>query len=578
VKLVNALVEHGTHLTHNDIVHILTLGPAPYAAPELAHRFRHTAFFIGANVRKAVQEGRADFIPVFLSEVPQLIRARRVRIDVALIQVSPPDARGYVSLGVSVDVVRSAVDSAALVIAEVNPNMPRTHGDSFVDVRRIHHFVEVDEPLLERPREPADEVTTEIGRHIARLVPNGATLQLGIGKIPDAVLASLKEHRDLGIHTEMMSDGIMHLAEEGVINGRKKTLLKEKMVASFMMGSRELYAWAHDHPQIEMRPSDYTNDPFNIARNDRMVAVNSALAVDLTGQVAADTVNGAFFSGIGGQVDFIRGAARSKGGRPIIAMPSTAKKGTLSRITPCFEAGSGVVTSRGDVRYVVTEYGIADLWGRSIRERAMALIAIAHPDFRSELLAAAKERRYSFPETTAPRPAFPWEQERVEHLPSGVDVTIRPVRITDERGIQELLRRLSNEAFYKGFWAQKLTEPSDEVRELIDLDSDQSTGLVAVAPTGDEVIGVSRYDVDPATRLADLAMVVRDDWQGKGVASVLMRHMKDIALSRGLAGFDLDVLATNKPMLALVQSSGLEVKSKLDNGSYHMLARFPGSE
>src|SRR5512140_2987331 len=391
IKLVQALVEHGTHLADNDIVHLLTLGPAPYAAPELSHRFRHTAFFIGPNVRQAVREGRADFMPVFLSEIPELIRVRRVRIDVALIRVSPPDARGYVSLGVSVDVVRSAVDSAVLVIAEVNPNMPRTHGDSFIDVRRIHHFVEVDAPLLERPREPLDEVTREIGRHIARLVPNGATLQLGIGKIPDAVLESLQGHRDVGIHTELVADGVMQLAEAGVISGRKKTLLEGKMVTSFMMGSRELYTWAHDHPQIEMRPSDFTNDPFTIARNERMVAVNSALAVDLTGQVAADTVNGFFFSGIGGQVDFIRGAARSKGGRPIIALPSTAKRGTVSRISPCFEAGSGIVTSRGDVRYVVTEYGVADLWGRSIRERALALIAVAHPDFRAELLGAAKE-------------------------------------------------------------------------------------------------------------------------------------------------------------------------------------------
>jgi acyl-CoA hydrolase len=396
-RLVEALVSHGTHLEDNEIVHLMTLGKAPYVQPGLEHRFRHMAFFIGANVRPAVQEGRADFMPVFLSEIPLLISSGRVRIDVALIQVSPPDRHGFVSLGVSVDIVRAAVDSAALILAEVNPNMPRTLGDSFLHVDRISRLIPVNDPLPELVPEPLDDVFRQIGRNVATLIPDGATLQMGIGKIPDATLAALTGHQDLGIHTEMMSDGAMLLAEAGVVTGRRKNFLPGKLVASFVMGTRRLYEWVHDNPLLEMRPSAFTNDPFQIARNDNMVAINAALAVDLTGQVAADTVRGKFFSGIGGQVDFIRGAARSRGGKPVIALPSTAKGGTVSRIQPCFEEGTGVVTSRGDIHYAVTEYGIADLWGRNIRQRAEALIAIAHPDFRAELQAAAKQRCYVFP-------------------------------------------------------------------------------------------------------------------------------------------------------------------------------------
>jgi acyl-CoA hydrolase len=396
-RLVEALVTHGSHLADNEIVHLMTLGRAPYVQPGLEGRFRHTAFFIGANVRTAVQEGRADFMPVFLSEIPLLIASGRVGIDVALIQVSPPDRHGYVSLGVSVDIVRAAVDSAALILAEVNPNMPRTLGDSFLHVDRIARLVPVDDPLPELVPEPLDDIFREIGRNVATLIEDGATLQMGIGKIPDATLSSLMDRHDLGIHTEMLSDGAMRLAEAGVVTGRRKNFLPGKLVTSFIMGTRKLYDWVHDNPLIEMRPSVFTNDPFQIARNDNMVAINAALAVDLTGQVAADTVRGKFFSGIGGQVDFIRGAARSRGGKPVIALPSTAKGGAVSRIQSGFEEGTGVVTSRGDTHFVVTEYGVADLWGKNIRQRAEALIAIAHPDFRSELRNAACRRFYFAP-------------------------------------------------------------------------------------------------------------------------------------------------------------------------------------
>jgi len=578
VTLVKAMVERGEHLADNEVVHLMTLGPAPYVELEHQHRFRHIAFFIGVNTRQAVQEGRADFMPVFLSDIPELIRGNRVRVDVVLLQVSPPDAHGYVSLGVSVDVVRSAVEAAPLLIAEVNPRMPRTHGDSFVHVSRLHRLVPVDQPLLELPHEEQDEVSLEIGGHIARLIPNGATLQLGIGRIPDAVLARLTHHGDLGLHTEMMSDGVMHLVEAGVMTGHGKTLLPGKLVTSFIMGTRKLYEWAHDHPAIEMRPSDFTNEPGVIAQNERMVAINGALAVDLTGQVAADTLGGCFFSGIGGQVDFIRGAAHSRGGRPIIALPSTAKGGTVSRIQVALEGGTGVVTSRGDVHYVVTEYGVADLWGKSIRERAKALIHITHPDFRAELMAAAKARHWALPDQVVPKARYPWTEARVERILSGQELLIRPARITDERMLQDLMYGLSDESTYRRFMGFKKQHPHEEVQELVNPDFEQNMALVACVPGSDELVAVVRYDVVPSTRLGDVAFVVRDDWQGKGVGTALMKRIREAAQARGLPGFQADVLVTNRPMLDVFHESGLTVQARLEDGSYHLELLFPGRD
>ena len=575
-RLVGALVTEKDHFRDNDIVHLLTLGPAPYVQAGLEHSFRHTAFFIGPNVREAVHEGRADFMPVFLSELPELIRSRRVRVDAAIIQVSPPDRHGFVSLGVSVDIVGAAVESAEVILAEVNPRMPRTLGASFLSVDRIAHLVPVDAALPELEREPIDDICREIGRHVASLIPDAATLQCGIGRIPDAALCELGTRNDLGVHTEMVSDGLMDLACAGVITGRKKTLIPRKMVTSFVMGSRRLYEWVDDNPFVEMRPSDFTNDPMTIARNDHMISINSALAVDLTGQVAADTLMGRFFSGIGGQVDFIRGSARSRGGKSIIAMPSTAKKGTLSRIQPAFEEGAGIVTSRGDVRYVVTEYGIADLWGKNIRQRAMALIEIAHPDFRPDLLSAAKHRRYVFADQIAPRSGYPWAEARVESIKAGQQVLVRPVRITDEAPLQDLFYRLSDESVYRRFLAFKRAHPHEEMQHLVDLDYEQNMALIAsLADTEPEqIVAMARYDLDPATRLADIAFVVRDEWQGKGLGTVLMRRMAEIARARGLAGFTADVLGSNRPMMSVFHKSGLKLTVEMDSGCYHLTGIF----
>jgi len=383
--LVEALVARAGELHNVEVVHMMTFGPAEYTRPEYAGHFRHRGLFLGANVREAVAAGRADYTPIFLSEIEGLFESGALPLDVVLMQVSPPDAHGFVSLGTTVDCTLTAVRYARTVIAEINPRMPRTHGETFIHVSRISAFVETDHPLLELVPEKFTETHLRVARHVASLIPDGATLQTGIGGIPDAVLSCLGDKRDLGIHTEMCPDGVIELIESGVINGQRKSLHRGKAVLAFVLGTRRLFEFLADNPSFEFRPISYTNDPFVVAQNDRMVAINSALQVDLTGQVCADSLGTRPYSGFGGQIDFIRGAARSKGGVPIIALPSTAKGGAVSRIVPVLEPGAGVVTSRGDVHYVVTEHGIAYLHGKTLRERAEALIAIADPKFQGEL-------------------------------------------------------------------------------------------------------------------------------------------------------------------------------------------------
>jgi 4-hydroxybutyrate CoA-transferase len=392
--LVNALVARSEELHDVEVVHMMTLGSADYTRPEFEGHFRHRGLFLGANVREAVAAGRADYTPIFLSEIEGLFVSGAMPLDVVLMQVSPPDQHGFVSLGTTVDCTLTATHHAKVVIAEVNDQVPRTHGDTFIHVSRITSMVETSRPLLELCAEPITEVHRRIGARVASLIPDGATLQTGIGGIPDAVLASLGDKRDLGIHTEMCSDGVIDLMEAGVINGEGKSFLHGKVVLSFVLGSRRLFDFVNENSSFEFRSVSFTNDPFVVARNDRMVAINSALQVDLTGQVCADSLGTKPYSGFGGQLDFIRGAARSRGGVPIIALPSTAVGGKVSRIVPMLEPGAGVVTSRADVHYVVTEHGIAYLHGKTLRERAEALIAIADPKFQGGLEDFAERSHY----------------------------------------------------------------------------------------------------------------------------------------------------------------------------------------
>ena len=400
VMLIDAMVERKDELENVTLCHILTIGEAPYSAPDMEKHFRHKAFFIGGNVRKSVNEGRSDFVPVFLSEIPRLFYSGLVPVDVALIQVSPPDEHGFCSFGVAVEAAKSATECAKIVVALINKRMPRTLGNSFIHINKINYCVECDTPineykqLKEATNEKEEEVFKKIGQNIAEIIEDESTLQLGIGAIPDAVLSSLDGKRNLGVHTEMFSDGIIKLVEAGVITNEKKGLHKGKMIASFVLGTRQLFDFIDNNPFVEFHPCDYVNDTIVIAQNNKMVAINSALQVDLTGQVCADSIGTKLFSGFGGQLDFMRGASKSIGGKPIIALPSSAKNETLSRITTTLISGSGVTTTRGDIHYVVTEYGVAYLYGRTIRERTRALINIAHPNFREKLSAFAVENKY----------------------------------------------------------------------------------------------------------------------------------------------------------------------------------------
>ena len=383
--LTDALLKRAACLHDVEILHMLTFGKADYTLPQYDGNFRHNGLFLGANVREAVAAGRADYTPIMLSEIEGLFSSGQLPLDVVLLQLSPPDEYGFMSLGVSVDCTLNAARAAQHVIAEVNRQMPRTMGDAFLHVSRLSSIVESDRPLLELKPEPFTELQRQIGEHIEALIPDGATLQLGIGGVPDAVLACLRDKKDLGIHSEMCSDGVIPLVESGVINGERKTLHRGKIVAGFVLGTERLFRFVDRNPIFEFHPIQYVNDPFVIAQNDDMIAVNSAIQVDLTGQVCSDSIGTQPYSGFGGQLDFMRGAARSKGGKPIIALPSTARGGTVSRICTILDAGAGVVTTRADVHYVVTEFGVAYLHGKTLRQRAEALIAIAHPRFRDEL-------------------------------------------------------------------------------------------------------------------------------------------------------------------------------------------------
>jgi acetyl-CoA hydrolase len=398
-KVLAALVEYAPNLENVEICQALTIGPADYVKPEMEGHLRVNTLFISHNVRKAVQEGRADFTPVLLSEFPLLFKRGLLPLDVAIIHVSPPDEHGFCSLGVEVGLTKSAAETAKLIIAEVNQRMPRTLGDSFIHVSRLHHIIPVNYPIPEMPMsdEGDSAVVEKIAGHIADLIPDGATMQLGIGAIPDAVLKYLHHKKDLGVHSELFSDGVIDLVNEGILTNARKSLHAGKIIAGFMLGTKRLYDWADDNPLIELHRTEYVNDPFVIAQNERMVAINSAIEVDLTGQVCADSIGPKLYSGVGGQLDFIYGASRSKDGVPIIALPSTTtlRDGTLvTRIACMLKQGAGVVTSRNHVRYVVTEYGVADLYGKTIRQRAQQLIRIAHPHFRVDLSKQARELHY----------------------------------------------------------------------------------------------------------------------------------------------------------------------------------------
>jgi acyl-CoA hydrolase len=537
--------------------------------------FKINSFFIADNVRDAMEKGVGDYTPIFLSDIPAEFESGRIPLDVALISVTPPDANGLCSLGVSVDIVKSAAANARYVIAQVNSRMPRTFGDSFIHINSIDMLVPCDEDIIEIPIPEPDETLRRIGQNVARLVEDGSTIECGIGRIPQALAEFLKDKKDLGIHTEMFSDWILELIECGAITCAKKTLNRGKIIASFCMGSKHLYEYVNNNPFFEFHPTEYVNDPFVISQHEKMVGINVGLEIDLTGQVCSDSLGHKFYSGIGGQVDFIRGCARSRGGKAIIALPSTAKDGQVSRIVSHLTEGAGVVTTRGDVHYVVTEYGIAYLHGKSIRERALELINIAHPKFRSELIKAAKAQKYIYAdqiEMDTEKIRYPEELEHRDTLNDGTEIFFRPVKPTDEPSLSEMLYSLSETSVQTRYMMRTARFPRKDIQQWTNIDYHHNLAIVGTVPgagaSEEEIVAIAQYFLDPKTQAAEVAFLVQDEWQNKGMGTFLLNYLTQIAKQRGVKEMYAKVLPANKGMLTVFYNSGYKVNTEFDGDVY----------
>lgn len=563
--LIDDLIANANNLLDIEIVQLVTLSDNKWAEPQYQHLFKVNTFFIGGEkIRKAVAEGRADYTPCFMTDIPALFTDGVLPLDAALIMVSPADEHGYHSLGVSVDVVAAAAKAAKKVIAQVNPQMPITYGQSFIHRDDIDTFYYADQALPEAAMPELDARTERIGQYVSLLVEDGATVQLGVGRICAAVTRYLSNHNDLGLHSEMITDGVLELIKKGVINNRRKTFHPGKSVVSFCIGSKALYQFVDQNPHIGFYPSEYVNSPANIARNEKMVAINSAIEVDLTGQVVSDSIGHHFYSGIGGQVDFSRGASMSNGGKPIIALPSTAKNGTISRIVPHIRQGAGVVTSRGHVHYVVTEFGVASLRGKSVRERALELIRVAHPKFRSQLLAEVR-KFYWVPHYQLQTPVEVAELGAVGFkalLIDGESFDLRPLNPSDERRLQEFFYSHTKETLQMRY----NTVPTQMSREksctLVSVDQTQDLALCIVRQKGSvvEIQAVGRYYLIKENNSCEVAFVTREKHQGKGMAKRLLQEMIDIASSRKLSKMTAYVRAENKPMLSVFTKAGFKRK------------------
>jgi acyl-CoA hydrolase/RimJ/RimL family protein N-acetyltransferase len=565
--LVKELARLASEMGDNEIIQALSLFLSPQREDMMKYNFRFNALFVGPEVRLAVKEGRGEYTPTHLSEMASLFDDGLIHIDYALIQVAPPDVNGNCSLGVSVDITKSAAKAADFVIAQVNPRMPVTSGDSFLNVTDIDALVWQDEPLLEWKKAPEElEYVQAIGKHVAALVDDGSTIQVGYGAIPDAVLAYLGEKKDLGVHTEMFSDGLIDLIEKGVVTCKKKSSHPGKVLASFSLGSKRLYDYVNKNDFFEFYPSSYINSPCTIRANKHMVAINSALSIDMTGQVCADQLEHEFYSGIGGLADFMRGASMSKGGKAIIALPSTAQGGAISRIVPTLPEGSAVTVNRCDVHYVVTEHGIAELRGKSIEQRSLELIEVAHPKFRYTLLEQAKKLGYVRSElSTAPftgRP-YPVQLERAITI-NGTSVRIRPLKPTDEDMLKEFFYSLSEKSVYDRFMSYEKMMPR-EIRNLMNVDYSGRMAMVALVrkEEGPELVGIGTYDIDPGTGWAEVALAVRDEYQNFGLGTEIFRSLMEYGKELMIKGFTAEILATNIRMINIFHFSGLKVESKM---------------
>jgi acyl-CoA hydrolase/RimJ/RimL family protein N-acetyltransferase len=567
--MVNYVDSHPKAFFDTEIIHVYSFGIAPYTDPKFKRNFRHNSFFVGNNTRGPVNQGLADYTPVSLSDVPALIRSGAVRVDVALVQTCLPDEHGYMSLGISVDMVKTATDRASIIIAQVNSEMPRVHGDGFIHIKDVAFIVPHNEPLLELPGIAMNETTQRIGNHVASLVQDGDTIQVGYGGLPNAVLANLFNKKHLGVHTELLSDGLVDLIKAGVIDNSQKTLNPGKTLAAFSMGKKSTYEFLHDNPSILFRTIDYTNNPLNIAQQNNMV----------TGQATSDSIGGTFYSGVGGHHDFMRGALLAKGGRTILAMKSTATNNTISRIVPSLRESAGVTLNRGDVRYVVTEYGIAYLHGKNVRERAMSLIAIAHPTFRPWLIEEAKKRGIIYPDQAfipGKRGEYPEDLETHRTTKTGLHLFLRPVKISDEPLLKDFFYSLSEQSLNRRFLSVRRDIPHERLQDFVIIDYTREVMIMAVVgPAENELIaGVGQYAIDEESHTAEVAFAIRDKHQNLGIGQEMLSYLTYLAKREGLLGFTAEVLSDNRPMLHVFEKGGFDIIKKHDGGVYNFQMTF----
>jgi acyl-CoA hydrolase/GNAT superfamily N-acetyltransferase len=562
-----------------EVLHVRSLGVAPYAAEKFKQNFRHNSFFIGDSTRDAVNKGLADYTPIFLSQVPDLFTRGLARVDIALIQTSLPDNHGYMSLGISVDIVKAAAEKARLVVAQVNANMPRVHGDTFIHIDAVDFLVPYDELLLEYQPEADTDIARQIGKYVSRLIEDGDTLQVGYGRIPNAVLSHLSDKKNLGIHSELITDGIMALIQKGVIDNSRKTVNRGKTVATFCMGHKETYDFLNDNPSVEFRTIDYTNNPMLIARQDNMVAINSALEIDLTGQATAESIGTISHSGVGGQADFMRGAVLAKGGKAILTLQSTAASDVVSRIVPSLRQGAGTTLIRGDIRYVVTEYGIAYLHGKNMRERAMELIGIAHPKFRPWLIEEAKKLDLIYRDQAfmpGKRGEYPEHLETWRTTRGGTSILFRPIKMSDEPLLKDFIYSLSDQSIYRRFMSRRQDMPHERLQELVVIDYTKEMAILAVLPQEEKenIIGVGRYYIDAQLHTAEVAFAVRDDYQQRGIGAELLAYLTYLARREGLLGFSAEVLVENRPMLHTFEQGGFDLEKRIIAGIYELKMTF----
>ena len=585
-ELVNAMTERAGELADVEIVQLFTKGDAMYAQKKFADSFMVNSFFIGQNVRGMIQEGLGSYTPVLLSNIPHLFNSGRLPLDVALIQVTPPDKNGKVNLGISVDIVKSATENASLIIAQVNPQMPWTLGDSCIDIFDIDILVPADVPLIEKEDEPLNEISRAIGRNVASLIPDGATVQFGLGRmpgfgrIPQAAIEFLKEKKDLGIHSEIITDSIIGLIESGAVTGARKSFDRGRIVVSFCMGTRKLYDSIDNNPLFCFRPTEYVNDSNVISQQTKMMAINMGMEIDLTGQISTDSIDGKFHSGIGGMVDFNRGAAQAKDGRTIVVLPSTDFDESKSRIVTQLSPGAGVTITRGTVHFVVTEYGIAYLYGKSIQERVMALISIAHPKFREQLCKEAVEAHYIRLDMAEVGNKFllPSDESMKSTLllDNGTQINFRSVRPTDEPSMRDLVYDLSRETIYYRFMSQQSKFTHQQIQNFVYIDHRKDVAILGTVPEahGEDIICVGRYYLDERTNRAEVAFVIRDEWQNRGIGSHVFRLLADIAKRNGITGFTAEVLRDNQRMRTIFNHSEFKVTHQIEEGVYSFVIDF----